>query len=228
MTTRACTSLVLVPVCAALCMTAQWVRADCPPFGFGDPPDPPRATVPCGIVLVGTTGGIADPLGEFSVTIRDLANNPVEGCEVEIDFGGCNPDIHVSTDQPFPGVTMECLAGNHAIVRATTDGTGRAFFRIVGGAHVTTAGTGAGFDCAEVRAGGFVVAKINVATYDLNLAGGINPVDIATWLPDLFTGMYVGRGDYNCTQTLNPADLAMLISASLASGSTQSAASYCQ
>jgi hypothetical protein len=38
----------------------------------------------------------------------------------------------------------------------------------------------------------------------------------------------VGRDDYNCSQTLNPADLSVMLQASFSGGSTQSGASYCQ
>ena len=46
----------------------------------------------CGINLIGVTGGIADVRGQFKITIRDIANNPVPGSSVVIDFGPCATD----------------------------------------------------------------------------------------------------------------------------------------
>ena len=216
----ACASLV------CLCFFAAPARAQCPPGPGGGDPGPPNSTIPCGIVLVGTTAGVADPRGEFYVVHRDLANNPVVGCEIEVHFGTCAPDIRIAENQTFPGVTVECLT-NDTIVRATTDVNGIAHFRIIGGALASAPGVGAGYECGQIYAGGVFLGRVNVGAFDLNVAGGINPVDISLWLADAFQPNFVGRSDYNCTQTINPADLAMLFGASFAGGSTQSATSYC-
>ncbi len=202
---------------------------------FGPPqPGSDDSDVPCGIVLVGTTGGVPDARGEFLVVIRDLAQNPVEGCEVSIDFQRCF-DVQVSLDQPWPGLSVECVAGAppYAIVRGTTDAEGRVYFRIVGGARNTGAGTPAyGFKCARVFVNGFdlttPVGGVNVAAYDQNGTGGVNPADVSVWLSDSFDADLEGRSDFNCSNTINPVDLSLILQASLAGGSAQSAADYCQ
>ena len=198
-----------------------------PPPGGGGDPSPPNATIPCGINLIGMTAGVADSRGEFTVTVRDLASNPVAGCEVEIDFGGCALDIRVATDQPFPGLTMECLAGPHAIVRALTDGAGQATFRIVGGAQ-SIPEMGSDYQCGEIRAGGTLLGRVTVAAFDLDRSGGVNPADLSVYFRDVYSQpFYKGRLDYNCSHSLTPVDLSLMLRAGFSGGSTQSATSYC-
>ena len=199
---------------------------------FG-PPGGDDSDVPCGITLVGTHSGVPDPRGEFLVIIRDLAQNPVEGCEVSIDFQRCF-DTQVSLDQPWPGLSVECVAGapSYAIVRGTTDANGTVVFRIVGGARNTGSGRPAG---GLKSARGFVngfdittpVGGVNVAAYDQNSSGGANPADIALMLSDAFSPGLEGRSDFNCSNTINPVDVSMMLQASLQGGSQQSGSDYC-
>jgi hypothetical protein len=186
--------------------------------------------IPCGINLVGTHNGVADPRGEFSIVVRDLAHTAVPDCEVTIDFGACG-DIRIATVQPSPGVTVECLASHHALVHATTDALGTVRMSIVGFATNTAAHSpGAGFKCATVYAGTTNLGTINVAAFDQNGAGGVNAADISVWLPDAFDfpTVYRGRSDFNCTNSVNPADLSILLATLFGSGSIESAADYCQ
>ena len=217
---------------ALLLVMVGRARADCPLPSSSDPSDPPRATLPCGIVLVGTTNGVADPFGEFTIVYRDAANNPVAGCAIEIDFSSCVAAI--ALDQPFEGVTMECMesSNNRGIVKATTDGAGIARFRIVGGAFalptqpaLSTSGVNG---CAEVRAGSVVLGRLQVASLDLNLSNGANPADLALWLKWSFQPFYAEWADYNCSFGVNPADLAIWLKASFAGGSLESPTGYCQ
>jgi hypothetical protein len=129
-------------LCLTCALSSSAAHAQCPPPPPIGDPSPPNSTIPCGIVLTGTNGGVADSRGEFYVVHRDLANNPVVGCEIEIHFGACT-DIRVSENQPYAGVTVECL-GSNTIVRALTDANGIAHFRIVGGALANTPGVGSG------------------------------------------------------------------------------------
>jgi hypothetical protein len=186
--------------------------------------------IPCGINLVGTHNGVADPRGQFTITIRDLAHNTIPDCEVTIDFGACS-DIRIATVQS-PGITMECLANPspHAVVHATTDANGVVRISIVGFANNTAAHSpGSGFKCATVYAGATQLGNVNVGAFDQNGSGGINPVDISAWLVDAFDypAVYRGRSDFNCTDTISPADLSVLLAALFGSGSTASATDYC-
>lgn len=82
----------------------DFASADCP---FG-PPIGDDSDVPCGITLVGMTGGVPDVRGEFRVVVRDLAMNPMAGCEVSIDFQRCF-DIQVGLDQPWPSTSRPMI-----------------------------------------------------------------------------------------------------------------------
>jgi len=203
-------------------LSSALAHAECPGGN-----DPTASEVPCGITLVGTTGGIADPRGQFRIVVRDLANNPVPNCEVMIDFGACKPDIRIATHQPHQGLRVECDA-NGARVFATTDANGTIVARIVGAASAGPGGpAAAGFKCATVYAGRAILGSINVAAFDLNGGGGSNPADVSLFLQDFFEGGYKGRSDYDCSNAITPADLSLLLQAGFGAGSLQSGGSYC-
>jgi hypothetical protein len=192
-------------------------------------PSPADSDVPCGLNLVGTAGGVADSRGQFTIVVRDLAHNPIGGSSVVIDFNACAADIRVCSVQPVAGVTADC-SGAVGQISAVTDGTGSVVLRIVGGARNLAAHTpGAGFKCATVYADGVNLGNINVGAYDENGGGGVNPADISLWLPDSFDfpATYRGRSDFNCSNTINPTDLALLLGASLGAASTASCGAYC-
>lgn len=192
-------------------------------------PSPADSDVPCGLNLVGTTGGVADAKGSFTITVRDLAHNPIAGSSVVIDFSGCSVDIRVCSVQPTAGVTADC-SGTVGSISGVTDGSGSIVMKIVGGARNTASHTpGSPFKCATVYADGVNMGKINVGAYDENGAGGVNPADISVWLPDSFDypATYRGRSDFNCTQSINPADLSLLLATSLGGASFNSCSAYC-
>jgi len=192
-------------------------------------PSPADSDVPCGLNLIGTTGGVADSRGQFTVVVRDLAHNPIAGSSVVIDFNACNVDIRVCSVQPVAGVTADC-SGAVGSISAVTDGSGSVVLRIVGGARNTAFGTpGAGFKCATVYADGVNLGNMNVGAYDENGSGGVNPADISVFLPDSFRfpTFYVGRSDFNCTQNINPADLSLILGVSLGAASFNSCSAYC-
>src|ERR1044072_3034070 len=66
----------------SLMLPSRPVHAQCGPSA-------PNCTIPCGINLVGTSHGVPDVKGAFTVTIRDFGNNPIANCDVCIDFNGC-------------------------------------------------------------------------------------------------------------------------------------------
>jgi len=195
-------------------------------------PSPDDSDVPCGINLVGSTGGVADSKGEFTIIVRDLAQNPIAGSSVVISFDACEIDIRVCSVQPVSGVVADCLSGPVGEISAVTDGAGTVVLRVVGGARNNSAGAAAeGFKCATVYADGvnltLPVGGLNVGAFDQNGAGGINPADISVWLSDSFDAGLEGRSDFNCSNTINPVDLSLLLSASLGGGSAASCGAYC-
>jgi hypothetical protein len=215
-------------VFAAVLLAVAPSFAACPPPEGG----PYDHEIPAHINLVGLASGVPDARGEFTVMIRDLAQNPVSDCEVAIDFRNCW-GIRLGTNQPWPGTALSCELNEHgwpfAVMRGTSDANGRVTFRIVGGS-VNSGNNTAGnvFDCAFVLVGGVVAAQASVGAFDQNGQNGVGPADIALWLEDAFDAEYEGRSDYNGTNDVSPADLALLIGAVLGGGSTSSSTSYCQ
>lgn len=74
-------------------------------------PSPSFSTVPTGIVLVGETGGVPDPLGFFAVTVRDESSNLIANITVTIHFTN-TPDVSISSSQSYPGLAVECPPAN--------------------------------------------------------------------------------------------------------------------
>jgi len=191
-------------------------------------PNPEACVIPCGICLVGTTAGVDDARGAFSITIRDFANNPVAGSSVLIDFSGCAPDIHVCSVQTG-AAGVNCSLGP-GFVYGVTDMTGMTTMCIVGGAH--NAGThtgGADFQCAAIYADGVQLGHVNVAAFDEDGSSGVNPTDASMWFSDGldYPGAYRGRSDYDCSHSVTPADLSILMQASLDHRSLNSCSAYC-
>ena len=189
-------------------------------------PSPADSQVPCGLNLVGSTAGVADARGQFTIIVRDLAQNPIPGSSVVIDFNACALDIRVCSLQPAGGVTASC-PGAVGEINAVTDGAGTVVLRIVGGARNVGGSPAAGFKCATVYADGVNLGTINVGAFDQNGGGGVNPTDLSLFLPDSFDGDFEGRSDYNCSNTVNPTDLSLLLGASLGGGSSTSCTAYC-
>ena len=191
-------------------------------------PSPADSDIPCGINLVTTVSGAADPhpFGTVTIVVRDVAQNPIPGSSVVIDFNSCTPDIRVCSVQPAGGVTADC-SGTVGEINAVTDGAGTVVLRIVGGANNTGGSPAAGFKCATVFADGVNLGTVNVGAYDENGGTGVNPADISVWLPDSFDVDFEGRSDFNCTNSVNPADLALLLGASLGGQSFNSCSAYC-
>lgn len=191
-------------------------------------PSAPDSDIPCGLMLVGTTEGVADPRGAFTIVVRDLAHNPISGSSVVIDFDACEIDIRVCSVQPFAGVSAECASGPVGEVSAITDGTGTVTMRIVGsGRHSVSSAAAEGFKCATVLVDGVNFGNINVAVVDQNGTGGANPADLSLLIDDNLDGDFEGRSDYNCTNTISPADISLWLSHYFGGGSASSCASYC-
>jgi len=195
-------------------------------------PSAAHSDIPCGIVLVGSTSGVPDREGEFTIVVRDASGTPLAGSLVEIDFNACTPDIRVCSVQPWSGVSADC-SGAVGTVTATTDASGTTRMRITGGARNMVPHTpGAGFQCGVVRADGVELGAINVAAFDENGVGGANPADLSLYFSDAQdymseAGIYRGRSDFNCSHSLNPADQSLLMSIIFRGRSVNSCSTYC-
>lgn len=201
-------------------------------------PSTANSTIGTAITLVGTAGGVPDVKGQKLIVVRDALNNPVQNSTVTINFSACTAaDMRLCSTQPFAGVGVSCA--NHEVV-ALTDATGTATFRVLGGALNPGGGVfnapapGYGTGGATVKADGVTLGTLTVSSYDENNAGGVNTVDIALFLNDRFSfnsGNAVaterGRSDYDGNGAINPVDLALILAARAASGSTASCAASC-
>ena len=185
-------------------------------------PSPADSDAPCQIDLVGTNvSGVPDSHGEVTITIRDLAHNPLPGSFVVLDFNGCAPSHRVSSVQSG-GLTVSC-SGPVGTVQGTTDASGQITLRVAGGGIT---GPGSGFNCGVLYADGVMIRHFNVGIYDLNSVNGLNVADLSLWFGDAF-GTYTGRADYDCSQSVAPPDLARILPRHFAGESSTSCAGYC-
>ncbi len=215
----------LLSVCGLLCAGAAMAGV----------PSAANSTIGTGINLVGTAGGVVDVKGQKLIIVRDALNQPVQNSTVTINFSACAAaDIRLCSTQPFAGVGVSC--GNKEVV-ALTDATGTATFRVVGGAVNPGGGSpgspaaGYGPQGATVKADGVQLGLLTVSAFDQNNTSGVNTVDIALFLNDRFSISSIanlrGRSDFNGDNAVNPIDLALLLAARGANGSTTSCASSC-
>lgn len=149
--------------------------------------------------LVGSSGGVADPSGAFSVTVRDCVPNPIAGVYVVIDFSSCT-DTHVGSqgDQPNPGMTVD---GSTRTVTMVTDSNGKAEFRIVGAVNPATRGSVAPSGCASIYADGVLLTKVTVNAFDHDGLAGLGLADLALWTSDLYGGASQPRSNYDCSSS---------------------------
>ena len=175
---------------------------------------PPNCTLPRVLTFVGRdAAGTADPLGEFDVVVRDIANVPIWGATVTIDFSLCT-DERICSDQS-PGQLVDC--SRHWVVDATqTDQNGAAHLRIVGSADPTAAATQGAL--GHVLADGVIFGWVRVAAFDHD-GGGVGAADLSLWLDDFFHSPGAARSDYDGDGTVGAGDLSLWLSAFFAGGS---------
>ena len=188
---------------------------------FANVPSPGNSTVPGCVTLVGSSVGVPDSLaGKFCVTVRDLANNPLNGSSVAIDISG-RADLRFCDDQLNANYIQNCAAGT---VRAFTDATGVACFTLLGssqGAAVTLGGGG------KIFADGVLIGTPGVSTFDLDGGGGVGANDLSIWLTDFGSGNAYGRSDYDCSGDVGANDLSSWLTVFGSAGSAESCAGVC-
>jgi len=178
----------------------------------------------CGIYLVGQkstpapgmapTAFTADPAGQFTVTVRDLANNLIANSTVVIDFASC-VRYRCAANQPFAGLTVDNLART---VRTQTNGSGVATFRIVGGScnfppgGNAFSGSSISGACIRVFADGVLLGTSKGATFDEDGVSGVGGNDLASLSGDIFgypgDAANVQRSDFDFNGSLTGNDLA--------------------
>jgi hypothetical protein len=180
--------------------------AAAPRAAASDQPGPQNSIVPSVIEVLGVNGaGVPDSGAAFDVWVRDLANNPIEGSFVVVDLVNC-PDLRISRQSS--GLVNPALAGQvldcpTRTIRGVSDMNGRVRMSVLGAAVNMTGGPafGAGARCARFYADGVLIGLATVHIYDQNGASGgpvdgVEIADLARWLVDFGSGVYVGRSDY--------------------------------
>ena len=190
---------------------------------WGSPPSASNSTVPRIIRVVGAAGGIGDAAaGMFTVVARTLANNPLNGASIVVDFSGC-PDVVLCANQLDPNALVNC--GNKT-VRKFTGIDGSVSFTILAGS--TGAGTASTLGGAgRVFANGILIGTPSAAVFDLDGAAGVGTGDLSAWLGDFASGTGWSRSDYDGDSALGAGDLALWLGEFASGASAQSCAANC-
>ena len=186
-------------------------------------PSAANSTTPACIALVGNAAGVPDAgLGSFTVIVRDLANNPLNGASVVIDLSGCT-DLAICEDQMDVDALVVC---GSKTTRKFTDGLGSVSFTVLGGSN------GAGnattlLGGAKIFANGTLIASPTATAYDLDGVLGVGANDLSAWFTDFGSGLSYGRSDYDCGGTIGANDLSLWLTAFGAGTSSSSCAVAC-
>ena len=177
-------------------------------------PSPANSTCPPCINLSGTNGTVADGSLAFSVTVRDLANVPINNSLVVVDLSACS-GLQICDNQP--GYTVDCSTQT---VRGFTGPGGVISFKIIGHANTTCDNAPrSAYNSAKIFADGVLLCSPTAHAFDLN-GGGLGPADLSAWLCDFFGPNNPSRSDYDCSGTLGPADLSAWLGTFFGSGSS--------
>ncbi len=173
-------------------------------------PSPGNSIVPPFIALVGNDGsGRVDGAGNFTITVRDNNNIPINGSLVVVDLSGCIGGDWLCATQN-PGLTADNATKT---VYGFANGAGVITMTI--GGHGTNLGNTPPYHaegCVKVYADGVLMtpAGINLRVYDQD-GNGLAPGDFAAVLGDFF-GRQSLRCDYDNSGDLGPNDLSMWLS----------------
>jgi len=191
-------------------------------------PSPSNSTIPARINLVGIDAGssLADVAAAgalVTVTVRDLAANPIANSSVVLDFSGVVSDTRIADSQPYAGLTANC--GTYG-VSALTDVAGVATFVVVGGG-LNPGGAAHAIGAGKVYADGVLLGPLGVGFYDHDGVGGVAIPDLSRWAADFFGGTNPERSDYDNVGGVAVPDLSLWAATYFAGVSNSSAATYC-
>lgn len=190
--------------------------------GLATVPSPANSSIPSHIHVVGRFGSQPDTsAGRFSVTARDLANNPISGAQIVVDFFS-NPDVRLATDQLSPGTVVNCQTRT---VRGYTDSRGQAFFTILGTGTSTPAGSTA--PTTRIYQDGMLLGIVPTSIYDLDGVNGVGANDFSLWMSDFGSGTNPLRSDYDATGVVGANDLSVWLNTFGMAASAQSATPAC-
>ena len=186
-------------------------------------PSAGNSTTPLCVRLVGALAGVPDnAAGQFTIVVRDLANNPISGASVVIDLSGCH-DLSLCNDQLDVNATVNCGAKT---TRKFTDPLGNVTFTVLGGSN------GAGnasslINSGKIFANGVLLQNPTVSAFDLDGTGGVGANDLSALLGDFGLGQPFGRDDYDCSGTVGANDLSLWLGEFGLGTSAQSCAAAC-
>ena len=173
------------------------------------PPSVINGTFPTCVRLVASDGAqAARAFGEFEVVVRDLANNPVPGAVIRVDFSVI-PELHIAADQHDPDAIVDC--GGKSVSKIA-DVNGRAVFCIVG-SNIPGAAAVTLLGGCRIFANGILGAFPTAIAFDLDGMGGVDGGDLSVFLTDFFSGQSFGRSDYDCDGNLGGGDLSYWLAA---------------
>lgn len=180
---------------------------------------------PAFFTVVGQATGVPDPIGVFSIVVRDLGNNPINGSSVVLDFSAVgSSDLIAATDQLDATTYVNCTAKT---VRRFTDITGSVTFNVVGFSNNAGASVGAGLDGVKVYADGVLIGTLTAAVVDQDGLNGCDGNDLSVWIADQGDGGYWGRSDYDYTGVVDGNDLSVWIGYQGIGQSAESGAYVC-
>ena len=169
-------------------------------------PSPGSSSVPPSFAMVGSLAGTPDPFGRFTVTVRDLANNPMSGASVVVDFSNC-VDLKICCDQADSACITCCI--KHTL-RKLAGLNGSVSFIVLGGS------TGSGnavslLGCPKIYANGVLLGSPTASAFDLDGANGVGINDLSVWLTDFGTAgnPTFGRSDFDGSGSVGINDLSV-------------------
>jgi hypothetical protein len=181
-----------------------------------------NSTSPLCVSLVGAAASTpAAGFGQFTVVVRDLANNPCPGAVIVIDLSGA-PDLRFCADQMDPAATVDCA---HQRVSKVTAADGSVQFTLLGGSNGGSASTLLGG--GKIFADGTLIQTPTVSAFDLDGSGGVGANDLSAWFGDFGSGNAYGRSDYDCSGTLGANDFSIWLGAFGSGTMTQSCGGSC-
>jgi hypothetical protein len=168
------------------------------------------------------------PIPFNNIVVRDIGDQPVAGSSVVIDFQPCNTtDIQVCSVQTQAGITTLC-GGGFRNLTLSANGSGVAFFKIIGNSNSSTgaAPAGATTACAKVYADGILVLTAKVATYDYDGIGGSGSSDLNRFFAEPAVPVST-RGDYDGDGVVGSTDLFLFFKGNSTDQQSSCAAALC-
>ena len=183
---------------------------------FASVPSPTNSSAPACVALVGNSGGVIDAAGQFTVTVKDIANLPINNSLVVVDFSGAS-GLTLCSNGAFAGVTIDC---GTQTARAFTGPGGTVTFRIAG--HANNVGGNvapyASYNDGKIFADGVLIKSPTINAYDHD-GNGVGGPDLSAWLGDFFGGNNPSRSDYDCSGGVGGPDLSAWLGVFFGSGS---------